>query len=90
MIAARLFADHAEPEELEDPRAQAHFERAAELWQAGDFEGADAELAAVPVHVGLGPHIMRAETAAVAAAAMLSARRSGHLPTAGEAGGALA
>ena len=46
---------------------------------------ADAELAAVPAHVGLGPHIMRAETAAVAAAAMLAARRSGHLPAAGEA-----
>ncbi len=46
----------------------------------------DAELAAAPVHVGLGPHIMRAETAAVAAAAMLAARRSGHLPAAGEPG----
>ncbi len=51
---------------------------------------ADAELAAVPVHVGLGPHIMRAETAAVAAAAMLAARRSGHLPAAGQAGETLA
>ena len=51
---------------------------------------ADAELAAVPVHVGLGPHVMRAETAAVAAAAMLAARRSGHLPVAGEAGETLA
>ena len=47
---------------------------------------ADAELAAVPVHVGLGPHIMRAETAAVAAGAMLAARRSGHLPAAGSPG----
>jgi 16S rRNA (uracil1498-N3)-methyltransferase len=43
----------------------------------------DAELDAVPVHVGLGPHIMRAETAAMAAAAVLGARRSGHLPVAG-------
>ena len=47
---------------------------------------ADAELAAVPAHVGLGPHIMRAETAAVAAAAVLGARRSGHLPVAGGSG----
>ena len=47
---------------------------------------ADAELAAVPAHVGLGPHIMRAETAAVAAAALLGARRSGHLPMPGGAG----
>ena len=41
---------------------------------------ADAELAAVEAHVGLGPHVMRAETAATAAAAILGARRSGHLP----------
>ncbi len=41
---------------------------------------ADAELAAVDAHVGLGPHVMRAETAATAAAAILGARRSGHLP----------
>ena len=43
----------------------------------------DAELAAVPRHVGLGPHVLRAETAAIAAAAVLGARRSGHLPAAG-------
>lgn len=41
---------------------------------------ADGELAAVEAHVGLGPHVMRAETAATAAAAILGARRSGHLP----------
>ena len=41
------------------------------------------ELAAVDRHVCLGPHIMRAETAAIAAAAVLGARRSGHLPAAG-------
>ena len=46
----------------------------------------DAELDAVPAHVGLGPHIMRAETAAMAAGAVLCARRSGHLPAAGESG----
>ena len=47
----------------------------------------DAELAAVDRHVCLGPHIMRAETAAIAAAALLAARRSGHLPPAGDASG---
>ena len=47
----------------------------------------DAELAAVDRHVCLGPHIMRAETAAIAAAAVLVARRSGHLPPAGDASG---
>ena len=41
---------------------------------------AAAELAAVDAHVGLGPHVMRAETAATAAATILSARRSGYLP----------
>ena len=41
----------------------------------------DRELTAVKRHVGLGPHVLRAETAAIAAAAMLGARRSGHLPT---------
>lgn len=40
----------------------------------------DAELAAVPRHVGLGAHVLRAETAAVVAAAILGAGRSGHLP----------
>ena len=40
----------------------------------------EAELAAVDRHVCLGPHIMRAETAAIAAAAVLGARRSGHRP----------
>ncbi len=39
-----------------------------------------AELAAVSQHVCLGSQIMRAETAAIAAAALLGARRSGHLP----------
>ena len=48
---------------------------------------ADAELAAVDRHVCLGPHIMRAETAAIAAATMLAARRSGHLPGAGTVSG---
>ena len=42
-----------------------------------------AELAEVDRHVCLGPHIMRAETAAIAAGAVLGARRSGRLPTAG-------
>ena len=46
-------------------------------WTAG-------ELAAASRHVCLGPHIMRAETAALAAAALLGARRSGSLPTAGD------
>ena len=46
-----------------------------------------AELAAVDRHVCLGPHIMRAETAAIAAAAVLGARRSGHLPVAGDFSG---
>ena len=44
------------------------------------------ELAAVSGHVGLGPNVLRAETAAIAAAAVLGARRSGHLPTAQETG----
>jgi len=48
---------------------------------------ADAELAAVDRHVCLGPHIMRAETAAIMAAAVLGARRSGHLPGAGTISG---
>lgn len=48
---------------------------------------ADAELAAVDRHVCLGPHIMRAETAAIMAAAVLGARRSGHLPSAGTVSG---
>jgi len=37
----------------------------------------DAELAAVPYHVGLGPHILRAETAALAAGLLLVALRAG-------------
>ena len=48
---------------------------------------AGAELAAVDRHVCLGPHIMRAETAAIAAATVLAARRSGHLPGAGTVSG---
>ena len=48
---------------------------------------ADTELAAVDRHVCLGPHIMRAETAAIAAAAVLGARRGGHLPAAGRVNG---
>ena len=43
----------------------------------------EAETAAVPRHVVLGPHVLRAETAAIAAATVLGARRSGHLPKAG-------
>ena len=46
-----------------------------------------AELASVDRHVCLGPHIMRAETAAFAAAAVLAARRSGHLPGAATVSG---
>jgi 16S rRNA (uracil1498-N3)-methyltransferase len=37
----------------------------------------DEELAAVPVKVGLGPHVLRAETAAMAAGVLLSAMRAG-------------
>ena len=47
----------------------------------------EAETTAVPRHVVLGPHVMRAETAAIAAAAVLGARRSGHLPVAGDVSG---
>ncbi len=47
----------------------------------------DAELAAVDRHVCLGPHIMRAETAAIMAGAVLGARRSGYLPGAGTVSG---
>ncbi len=47
----------------------------------------DRELAAADRHVCLGPHIMRAETAAIAAAAVLGARRSGHLTAAGRVSG---
>ncbi len=39
-----------------------------------------AELAAVPGHVGLGAHVLRSETAAIAAATLLCARRGGYLP----------
>jgi len=46
MIAAWLSAAHAQPDELASPEARAHFERAVKLWQAGDYAGADAELAA--------------------------------------------
>ena len=45
------------------------------------------ETAAVPRHVVLGPHVMRSETAAIAAATVLAARRSGHLPVAGDVSG---
>ena len=37
----------------------------------------DAELATAPHHVGLGPHILRAETAALAAGVLLAALRAG-------------
>ena len=47
----------------------------------------EGELAAADRHVCLGPHIMRAETAAIAAAAVLGARRSGRLPAAGDVSG---
>ncbi len=47
----------------------------------------DAESAAVDRHVCLGPHIMRAETAAIAAAVLLGARRSGRLPASGDVSG---
>ena len=46
----------------------------------------DAELARVAGQVGLGPHVLRAETAAIAAASVLGARRSGLLPAEGHAG----
>ena len=45
----------------------------------------EAEAAAVPSHVVLGPHVLRSETAAMAAATLLTARRSGHLPASGAA-----
>ena len=41
----------------------------------------DEELAAVPRHVGLGPHVLRAETAAVAAGVLLAALRAGLVVT---------
>ncbi len=37
----------------------------------------DEELAAVPRHVGLGPHVLRAGTAALAAGVLLAALRAG-------------
>lgn len=37
----------------------------------------DEELAAVPAKVGLGPHVLRAETAAMAAGVLLAAMRAG-------------
>jgi 16S rRNA (uracil1498-N3)-methyltransferase len=37
----------------------------------------DDELKAVPCHVGLGPHVLRAETAALAAGVLLAALRAG-------------
>jgi len=37
----------------------------------------DEELAAVPTHISLGPHVLRAETAAMVAGALLAALRSG-------------
>jgi 16S rRNA (uracil1498-N3)-methyltransferase len=37
----------------------------------------EAELRAVPCHVGLGPHVLRAETAAVVGAGLLTALRAG-------------
>ncbi len=40
----------------------------------------DSEMSLVPEHVGLGPNILRAETAAIAVATLLTARRSGCLP----------
>ena len=42
---------------------------------------ADAEMAAVPRHVSLGDNVLRAETAAAAAATLLTTVRSGHLPS---------
>lgn len=43
----------------------------------------DEELAAVPHHVSLGPHVLRAETAAVAAGVLLAALRAGLVAGAG-------
>lgn len=40
----------------------------------------DRELSAEPPHVGLGPHVMRSETAAIAAGALLTAHRANCLP----------
>ena len=46
----------------------------------------DSEMAAVPRHVVLSDNVLRADTAAVAAATLLAAARSGHLPSAQSAG----
>ncbi|MEX1368578.1 MAG: hypothetical protein AB1Z98_35950 [Nannocystaceae bacterium] len=46
LLASWLGARAAQPAELSDPRARALFEQAAERWQAGDYEQADAALAA--------------------------------------------
>jgi len=42
---------------------------------------ADTELAAVPHHVSLGPHVLRAETAAMAAGVLLAALRARSVAT---------
>lgn len=47
----------------------------------------EAETSAVPRHVVLGPHVLRSETAAIAAGTVLAARRSGHLPVSGDVNG---
>lgn len=46
LLASWLGASAAQPAELSDPRARALFEQAAERWQAGDYEQAEAALAA--------------------------------------------
>ena len=48
----------------------------------------DEELATVPHHVGLGPHVLRSETAALAAGALLAALRDGLVKAAEQAFGA--
>ena len=70
---------------VSDGRTLADGENFLLVGPEGGWSG--AELASVDRHVCLGPHIMRAETAAVAAAVFLGARRGGRLPSAGVAGG---
>ncbi len=61
-------------------RALASVERFVLVGPEGGWS--DAEMSMVPDHVGLGPNVLRAETAAVAAATLLAARRSHLLPSA--------
>lgn len=47
---------------------------------------AEEELASVPAHVGLGPHVLRAETAAIASGVLMAALRAGLVAPAGQGG----